>query len=310
MVRQHIQVYTSFVTKSHIYIKGRLLANSIPKSRETDSHIRALWVSFRRALTREVKNAVVKLKYGKQEIDLMTDDEGYFEYLTAVDKVKSASWIQLIAVVGGKTQTLDVQLSKYLESVELGIISDIDDTIMITKVKSLFKLRMLINSVFINPFRRRPIASAAAFYRQELTSIEGKGPIVYISNSPWNMYDYVKAFLTYNGFPKGEIQLRDFGLHMLRKKKPLQFQNKYLEISKVLKVFQNTKFMLVGDSAESDFDIYSKINYEYPGRIDKIVIIKAGNIQNEERITETIGETQEPIFQLVKSFSDLLSQDK
>ena len=138
-----------------------------------------------------------------------------------------------------------------------------------------------------------------------LDTSKGDGPIIYISNSPWNLYDYLWEFLKFNKFPKGEIILRDHVFHPFRSKKKITIQDKYIEINKQLKIFENTHFLLVGDSAEIDFDIYYKIYTLYPERIKKVIIFKANNISNERRISEIIQNQNLVNFKLVESYRDL-----
>lgn len=308
MPSNHIQVYTAIRTSCHIHIKGRLLANAAAVSKSTDNYLKSVWVSFIRAYSRELKHTNISLVIADKRIDLLTDNEGYFEFFSeniiSSTPTKKAT---LEAVVKGKKKILDFELRSFLQDVPLGIISDIDDTILITRVRSFFKLRMLLNTILINPFRRKPIEAAAKYYSRLLADVEGDGPIIYVSNSPWNMNDYLRSFLQFNGFPEGELMLRDFGLQMLRKKKPLQFQNKYLTITRMLMVFPKTKFILIGDSAEKDYDIYTKIQFEYPERVDRIIIIKAGNVKNENRIEQNIGNLQDQSVTVVNGFDELLA---
>ena len=197
-------------------------------------------------------------------------------------------------------------MDPYNDDIPVGIISDIDDTILMTKVKSFFRIKMLFYTIFVNPFRRKPIENAALFYHKKLASIKGYGPIIYLSNSPWNMYHYLKVFLEFNHFPKGELQLRDFGRQMLKKKPPLTEQNKYVEIEKLLLVFSNTRFILVGDTAEKDFDIYTTINKRHPDRVEEIFLLKTGNRKNEARIKHQINVDAIMDVTLIDKFGELI----
>jgi phosphatidate phosphatase APP1 len=187
----------------------------------------------------------------------------------------------------------------------LGIISDIDDTILQTKVNGLFKINMIINSVLINPFRRKSVSYAKLFLKQIIKEDQYEKPVIYISNSPWNMFRYLQDFIRHNEFPEGEIQLRDFGLQLIRKKQPTELQTKYIEIELIIKMFEKTKFIMIGDSAEDDFDIYKKISENYPYNVKQIIIINAGNKANEQRITNEILNSSQNII-LLESFKELL----
>jgi len=230
------------------------------ESKDRDGIFTALFKSIKRAYTKEIPNLTIECNIDGHLHQLKTDKEGYFQLFEKVAKHDHNNEIAIISCkIKGKQVQHSITLTNYKFDMPVGIISDIDDTILVTRVKSFFKLRMLINTIFINPFRRKSVNNAAKYYKSKLENEEGTGPIIYVSNSPWNMYAYLRSFLHHNQFPEGELQLRDFGLQMQRKKKPLELQNKYLEVEKTLKIFGKTKFILVGDSAEKDYDIYTKL---------------------------------------------------
>ena len=256
----------------------------------------------------EIKRQDMELRIGEDVYPLKTDHEGYFEFIKPIDpSILESTMIELSSNISNRRYTQSLQLDAYNDDVPLGIISDIDDTILMTKVKSFFRIKMLFYTIFVNPFRRKPIENAALFYHKKLASLKGYGPIIYLSNSPWNMYHYLKVFLEFNHFPKGELQLRDFGRQMLKKKPPLIEQNKYVEIEKLLLVFSNTRFILVGDTAEKDFDIYTTINRKYPDRVEEIFLLKTGNRKNEARIKSQMSVDGTEGVSLVDGFEELLS---
>lgn len=276
-----------------------------------NGYLLSLFYTLRRALSWEIKRKRLDLTIGDQVHELITDKEGYFEYLVEEDCFDAEGIeVSLSTTISKKIHRSKVELKSYVQDVPLGIISDIDDTILISKVKSFLMFKMILYTLFLNPFKRKPMQSAAAFYHQKLIHLKGYGPIVYISNSPWNMYHYLSVFLEYNDFPKGELQLRDFGRQMLKKKKPLHLQNKYLEIEKILSVFSETKFVLVGDTAEKDFDIYTSIKDKYGDQISEVIMIKADNVKNEERINGVIEERGLEYVRMAESFEELLEDEE
>ncbi len=51
-------------------------------------------------------------------------------------------------------------------------------------------------------------------------------PIFYLSNSPWNPYNYLSIFLETQGFSKGPLLMRDIGISNPRIKS-FVYANKY-----------------------------------------------------------------------------------
>jgi len=266
-----INLYSHFVTATHVYIRGRLLKGKRTILKPEQGYFLSFCATFLRSMSREIKNHPMTISFLDAHFELSSDEEGYFELLipNKWDKaLTSSTEVNLALSYKNRDHKESIYLKPYLNEMPIGIISDIDDTVMVSSIKSFLKIRMLIQVIFINPFKRKPLQKAVQFYEQKLEGLKGVVPIVYVSNSPWNMYDYLKVFLDYNDFPKGEIQLRDFGWHMIgNKSKTLDQQNKYLEIQKLFSVFSNTSFTLIGDSAEKDFYIYNLLLERYPHHV-------------------------------------------
>jgi phosphatidate phosphatase APP1 len=95
---------------------------------------------------------------------------------------------------------------------QFGVISDVDDTILVSGVTNLLRMARL---AFLNNARTRlPFAGVAAFYRALQSGPESTlfNPVFYVSSSPWNLYDLLVDFCAVQGIPKGPFMLRDVGV--------------------------------------------------------------------------------------------------
>ena len=300
-----IQVYLSFVTSSHLYIKGRVLKNRFPMNFANQGPISSMFNTILRARSKEIPDIPIRCGFGEHNFDVMTDCEGYFEVFQNISTFASIpKKIKIQGELKGGPIVFDRVLSTYLYDVPEGIISDIDDTLMVSKVRSFFKLKLLVNSVFINPFRRKPIENAAEALHRMLKNTEGQSPMIYLSNSPWNIYDYLQDFLLYNAFPIGELLLRDMGFRVLRSKEINEY-NKFIEIEKLLIAFKNTIFTLIGDTGEKDFDIYKTIMEKYPDRIKQIILNDAGNQKKIEEVKAYVATHARKNIHIVKGYCDI-----
>lgn len=111
----------------------------------------------------------------------------------------------------------------------------------------------------------------------------------YLSNSPWNMYQYLKLFLDFNKFPKGPILLRNFTTPFDRNLKP-EKPHKQKEIINILKTYPDLKFILIGDSGEHDASIYTEIAVQYPERILAIYLKSVKHKRQMNRIRSIVDE--------------------
>jgi len=178
-------------------------------------------------------------------------------------------------------------------NVSIGVISDIDDTILHTGVVSRMKWRVIYNTIFRSAKKRIPLKGAADFYHRLHRGKSGgeTNPIFYVSHSPWNLYRYLEFFLVENNFPKGPILLRSFK-DILRKKTKEEKPQKQKEILQLIETYPNLPFILIGDSGERDPDIYIEIAHQYPDRIKAIYL---RSVKHKSKITR--------VKQLLKNFS-------
>jgi phosphatidate phosphatase APP1 len=155
-------------------------------------------------------------------------------------------------------------------SARLGIISDIDDTVIASNVTN--KLRMALTAVLSNARTRKPFEGVAGLYDALRNGAGGaeENPIFYISNSPWNLYPVLIEFLKLQKIPLGPLLLRDFGDHLLFAKEP--HGHKMKNIRMILETFPHLPFVLIGDSGERDPEIYRDVVKQFPDRVRAIYI--------------------------------------
>jgi len=300
-----IQIYTSFVTGSHLCVKGRVLKNRSPMSFVNQGPISSLFNTILRARSKELPNIPIHCGFGDHVFEVLTDCEGYFEVFENIISFDSIpKKIRIEGELRNENIVFERELRSYLQDVPHGIVSDIDDTVMVSKVRSFFKLRLLINVIFINPFRRKPIENAADALHRMLGNSETKSPMIYLSNSPWNIYDYIQAFLLHNAFPEGEVILRDMGIKLLRPRAITDY-NKFIEIEKLLIAFEDTTFTLIGDTGEKDFDIYLAILEKYQDRVDRIILNNAGNKKKINQVNAYIEESKFKNVEIIDGFEDV-----
>jgi phosphatidate phosphatase APP1 len=229
---------------------------------------------LRRFHSSEVPDIGVRAQVGTTGVDGRTDDEGYFELpvespeLGSFGHWKSAEVEVVDSPVRGLTKTRATAeiLVPGLDT-ELGIISDIDDTVLQTHVTQ--KLKMIWVTAFGSPFTRMPFEGTSELYRALSAGPTGQAsnPVFYVSKSPWNLYDFLVDFMDYHELPRGPLLLRDIGL---REAPPLDHKSAAVQL--LLETYPTLPFILIGDSGERDADIYLATAERYPGRIRAIYI--------------------------------------
>jgi hypothetical protein len=148
----------------------------------------------------------------------------------------------------------------------LSVISDIDDTIKRTQVRD--RRAMLLNT-----FARRfePTPGMAAFYRSLARVPDTR--FHYLSASPIQLYPALADFVREADFPAGSMHLRESTTwRTLIPGDQDSRTHKLGVIERLLADFPARRFMLVGDSGESDPEIYAQVARTHPSRIAHIAI--------------------------------------
>ena len=314
--------FRSYGTKNHLYIKGRALEDeNIDLSKKGFWNI--LKNTWKRFESDEIKNTplTIMLPDGKI-IETTTDNDGYFLINEQVEDLSKFTveneWLPFTASYFrtdfknkiNNNNRFEGEVLIPSEKAEYGIISDIDDTILHTGVVSKLKWRLLINTFFIPPSKRKALEGSADFY-QELAkgnSEEIINPIFYVSHSPWNMYKYLDYFLTKNKFPKGAILLRTVKSIFRKKKDEKTIKQK--EIENILKTYTNLKFILIGDAGEYDADIYMDIVKLFPNQIKAIFLRSVNHRKKIKRIQHLIKDYKEVPFYLIKTSDEAIKKAK
>ncbi|WP_205474115.1 App1 family protein [Nocardioides sp. SYSU D00038] len=248
-----------------LVVRGRVLDDPEPAG-TTDGE--GAWPALRRSvagfLTDELPGVRLRVSVGGVVAEVVTDDEGYFRAeLEGAGLV--APWtvgrVELAAPYRGLVEAAaDVRVRVSAPGVTLGVVSDVDDTILETGVQRIWA--MVRRTLTGSALTRTPFAGAAELYRA-LAGHDDRTPFFYVSSSPWNLHDFLLAFLAHRRFPAGPVLLRDLVGGE---------RTKHGRIEEVLALHPDLSFVLIGDSGEHDPEIYAEIVRRHPGRVRAVYI--------------------------------------
>lgn len=289
-----IDGYQSYGLENHLYVLGRALENEGVNLKKKGI-FSALKNSYKQFATDELRHTKLRVTLPDNRVFYTTTDaEGYFKIDQKVDGLGALAndegWVQLVVSFddipkGASVMNDNEFLCEMLipsSSTEYGVISDIDDTILHTGVASMLKWRLILNTLFKNVKKRTSLEGAPELYQKLHRGISGNAtnPMFYVSNSPWNLYNYLETFVRNHLFPKGPVLLRDFRTPFEKTPKP-EKPHKHREIRNILTTYPNLKFVLIGDSGEHDVDIYLEVVKEYP---DQILAVYLRSVDDKKRV--------------------------
>ncbi len=153
-----------------------------------------------------------------------------------------------------------------------GIISDVDDTVVVSDV--LRKRVLLKNSLGVAPDKRVPVPGMAELYRKLLAKNPApeSAAMFYVSASPRQLTDNLRTFLRANDFPRGVLRLKELSETSEDSLTGDQRAYKQRVLGEIFEAFPGVKFALFGDDGEQDPEIYAELQKRFPGQIEGVWI--------------------------------------
>ena len=221
--------------------------------------------------------------------DAMSDVEGYFTLVLPRGGGGSGGgampaegpWIEVEAHIEGSEVRAALPVLVPGEDARLGVISDIDDTVMETGAYSL--ARNLWTSLTGNALTRRVYPDSVALL--DGLSEGGRNPVFYVSSSPWNLHHFLEAVFDRAGLVAGPMFLRDLGLsvatgeadaHRERRAGGAHGGHKGAAIDTLMEANPGLPFWLLGDTGQHDAEIYLDAARRHPGRVVRVALREPG----------------------------------
>lgn len=309
--------YRGFVSKTRLFLEGRVLEDEGILSAKGDARLKSLWNNIKRFESDEIAGAKVQITFEGREYNLTTDKEGYYTLDVAIPPWKGPGKRQRWQEAKIKLLSVPKRVIPPYETIgevfapgknaAFGIISDIDDTVLQTFVSSILRLKMIYNSFFRNAHERYAMEGIIELYQKLEQGLKGnqENPFFYISDSPRNIYDSIVQFLTLQGLPKGPVFLKDYGWPLRSKNGPLK-GHKLSSIERILGAFPDLPFIMLGDTASKDADFYLQMAKDFPGRVLSIYIRKTRNNRNARRIERLVEGITDIDIHIIRSSSEIL----
>lgn len=276
-----IQPYYGYGNQEKVFVHGRVVENNVlskplDKYRAWDNII----ALYKRYVSDYIPNVRVSISLNGQRQIVCADKMGYFDATFPINgHMARGGWMKaemrLLDKVAKNQKKQAVAIGRALISdsnSQFGIISDVDDTILISRAtRFIKKFRLLLLK---NAHTRLPFEGVAAFYHALQKGGTGAyfNPIFYVSSSSWKLYDLLVNFCKVKGIPRGPFFLRSSRLDQYKFLSSLHRDHKLGQIEKIMSMYPGLKFILIGDSGQKDPEIYTQVVKDFPGRVEAIFI--------------------------------------
>jgi phosphatidate phosphatase APP1 len=283
----NLKIYKGYGHTHHLVVYGHLLqGNPTIRERFTQNIFYNIRHLIRLFAIHPIADARIQLQHQSTRLETSTQEDGFFEFHWESPQELTAGFQSItVSYLDKEGKVLQEVLGElYIpHSVQLGVISDIDDTILISYSSRLLKrLRVLFTR---QPHSRKTFADIVHYFT--LLSVSGTtpdlpNPFFYVSSSEWNLYDDLTEFFSHNHLPEGVLLLNKIKrLQELGASGQTQHHNKLVRIERIMRMFPKQRFVLYGDNSQQDPAIYVSIAKQFP---QNVVAIYIRSVQAKKKV--------------------------
>jgi phosphatidate phosphatase APP1 len=254
--------YTGYGAPGWVRVMARVvLSRRDPRKPQGLTAVRG-WRNF---ATLPVKDAKITLYAGGTSHDVRTDRGGYIDTVISADL--APGW-QQVRLTADDMAAAEAAVRIVDPRVRFGIVSDIDDTVMVTALPR--PMLAAWNTFVLDEYARAPVPGMAVLYERLVRAHPGS-PVFYLSTGAWNVAPTLTRFLSRHLYPTGPLLLTDWGPTADRWFRSGQ-AHKRATLRRLAREFPQMTWLLIGDDGQHDREIYGEFAAAHPDRIAAVAI--------------------------------------
>ncbi len=281
--------YLSHGTPELAHLRARVLLSRTADSRRHRPRA-ALLASVAHFLSVDVPGEEVTVEVAGQQASAVTGPEGYVELHLRLPGLPPGWHPVMFGLTGDKGYSNFGRLLVVDPEATLGVVSDIDDTVIHTGLTRL--VDAVRTTLLVPEHARTEVAGAAELYSALLRGAGERAHIFYVSTGAWNLHPVIERFLSRRGFPEGPLLMTDWGPTggWLFREDSVAFKAR--TITGLLEEQPRPCWVLFGDSGEHDPEAYAAVARAFPHRIRAIYIrdVPPESPLRRERVRRIVGE--------------------
>ena len=222
-------------------------------------------------------NADVYLHFNGQKIHTKTLDDGYFKFCIPLENEVGYGWMSYTVSILYEGKEI-CEKDTYVRPHEgnLGFISDIDDTFLVSHTRNPFKKLYIL--LFRNVNDRKLFEGVVPHYKALSTAGRNnkneQNAFFYVSSSEWNLYRFIVDFTRKHDLPRAVLLLKDIKTSLL------DFfvtgrgdhNHKFEKIKHILEFYPHLMYTLLGDDSQHDAFLYESICKIFPITVKAVYI--------------------------------------
>lgn len=220
---------------------------------------------FRSFASQCVPHQRVSVLAGDQEFTVRADRAGIVDAMLEVSLPPGTHEVTLSTRPGNEVTG---EVTVIGPDQHLGLVSDIDDTVMVTWLPR--PLLAFWHAFVVQQTSRKVVRGMPLLY-QEVARHHPGMPFIYLSTGAWNVFPVLRRFLYKNGYPDGPMLLTDWGptnTGLFRS----GMEHKLRSLDRLAAELPEMRWILVGDDGQHDPETYARFTREHPENVEAVAI--------------------------------------
>lgn len=288
LIKLDLKLYRGYVNDEELIVSGHVFQSWAPDKYSLDNkgirHAVAIIHMFR---IKPYPNVEVTLRFKDETVTTKTLDDGFFRFALPFNKLLESGWHPY--EVSCKIYDFGIvncgELLKPYPS-KLGIISDIDDTFLISYSNNFFKKLyvLLLRNINKRKIYDDVVEHYKALSRAGQSSDVASNSFFYVSSSEWNLYEFIDRFALLHELPKAVIKLKDIkaGISDFLFTGRGNHDHKFVKIKDIISFYPKLEYVLLGDDSQHDPYIYERICKTFPKNVKAVYIRQTSHKQKTE----------------------------
>jgi phosphatidate phosphatase APP1 len=277
-----LKLYRGYVNNGELVVFGHVFKSWAPDKYRLDRKgIRHAFSVLHMFRIKPLENVAVTLKFKQIEVTTKTLADGYFRFTLPLSESLESGWhpYQVSCSLYDYGIVESSELLKPFSS-KLGVISDIDDTFLVSHSGNFLKKLYIL--LFKNINKRKIFEDVVPHYqalsRAGQENEAASNSFFYVSSSEWNLYEFIDSFVRMHQLPKAVIKLKKIktGISDFLFTGRGSHDHKFEKIKDIIMFYPNLEYVLLGDDSQRDPYLYERVVKIFPQNIKAIYIRQTG----------------------------------
>jgi len=283
-----LKLYRGYANDQEFIVFGHVFKQSTAGNYEFEKkRFRNARSVLRMFLIKTISNADVYLEHNGTRIHTKSLDDGYFKFCIPLNDKLDFGWGDYYVSTFYKGEEIR-EKGTYIHPHEgnLGFISDIDDTFLVSHTRNFFKKIYILLWKNIN--NRKIFEGVVPHYQALSTAGRNKkdemNAFFYVSSSEWNLYKFIVKFTEKHDLPRAVLLLKDIKTSLM------DFlvtgrgnhNHKFDKIKHILEFYPHLQYTLLGDDSQHDPFLYEDVCKIFPLTVKAVYIRQTGSAKKEK----------------------------